>query len=69
MIEEPLTAAGPVRGEAYDRRRFALRQFICTSCGTLVDVQVGLERGSPELRGSADRSAASAPVGKREPVS
>jgi N-methylhydantoinase B len=46
LVASPLTAAGPVRGEAYDRGRFALRQFICMNCGGLVDVQVGLE-GAP----------------------
>lgn len=46
LLATPLSAAGPVRGEAYDTGRFALRQFVCTSCGGLVDVQVGLE-GAP----------------------
>jgi N-methylhydantoinase B len=36
----PLRAAGPVRGEDYDRGRFALRHLCCSACGTLVDVQV-----------------------------
>lgn len=46
LIEARLTAAGPVRGEAYHRGRFALRQLICRGCGTLVDAQVGLD-GAP----------------------
>jgi N-methylhydantoinase B len=46
LIEAPLTAAGPVRGEAYHRGRFALRQFTCRGCGMLVDTQVGLN-GAP----------------------
>jgi N-methylhydantoinase B len=46
LIEAPLTTAGPVRGEAYHRDRFALRQLVCRGCGTLVDVQVGLD-GAP----------------------
>ncbi|WP_424139174.1 hydantoinase B/oxoprolinase family protein [Roseomonas chloroacetimidivorans] len=46
LVEAPLTAAGPVRGEAYHRGRFKLRQFICRSCGNLTDVQVGLD-GAP----------------------
>ena len=41
-----LTQAGPVRGEAYDRGRFKLRQLICRTCGGLADVQVGLD-GAP----------------------
>lgn len=43
LLRTPLTAAGPVRGEAYDRGRFCLRQFVCRGCGGLVDVQVGLD--------------------------
>lgn len=39
-VSAPLRAAGPVRGEDYDRERFALRQLCCSACGTLVDVQV-----------------------------
>jgi hypothetical protein len=35
-----------VRGEAYDRGRFKLRQLICRACGGLADVQVGLD-GAP----------------------
>jgi N-methylhydantoinase B len=46
VVMAPLTAAGPVRGEYYDRGRFVLRQFICRGCGGLVDVQVGLD-GAP----------------------
>ena len=42
----PLTAAGPVRGEDYDRGRFRLRQLCCRACGVLVDVQVAFE-GAP----------------------
>jgi N-methylhydantoinase B len=46
FVVVPLSAAGPVRGEAYDRGRFNLRQFVCRNCGGLVDVQVGLD-GAP----------------------
>ena len=46
FVAAPLWAAGPVRGEAYDSGRFKLRQFVCRSCGGLVDVQVGLD-GAP----------------------
>ena len=42
----PLRAAGPVRGEEYDERRFALRHVCCPQCGGLIDVQVALE-GAP----------------------
>ena len=44
----PLTAAGPVRGEDYDRGRFHIRMLCCLACGVLVDVQVakvGAPRG------------------------
>lgn len=42
----PLCAAGPVRGEAYDRGRFRLRQLMCSNCGALTDAQVALD-GAP----------------------
>jgi N-methylhydantoinase B len=46
LIETHPSSAGPVRGEAYDRGRFKLRQLICQNCGGLTDVQVGLD-GAP----------------------
>jgi len=46
LIEVHPSAAGPVRGEAYDRGRFKMRQFICNNCGGLADVQINLA-GSP----------------------
>lgn len=46
LIEVHPSAAGPVRGEAYDTGRFKLRQFICTNCGGFADVQVNL-KGAP----------------------
>ena len=45
-LAEPLWAAGPARGEDYDRGRFTLRQLICSACGTLVDSHVALA-GAP----------------------
>jgi N-methylhydantoinase B len=42
-FKTPLAAAGPVRGEAYDRGRFSLRQLCCRHCGGLLDVQVALD--------------------------
>jgi len=45
LVRSPLGAAGPVRGQAYDRGRFELRQLVCRGCGGLVDVQVGLDGG------------------------
>lgn len=42
-FSSPLAAAGPVRGEDYDRGRFSLRHLCCGACGALVDVQVALE--------------------------
>ena len=42
-VNAPLNAAGPVRGEDYDRGRFRLRQLCCSACGGLIDVQVALE--------------------------
>ena len=41
--ELPLNAAGPVRGEDYDRGRFELRHLCCAHCAALVDVQVALK--------------------------
>ncbi len=43
----PLAAAGRVRGEDYERRRFALRHLCCSQCGELIDVQVRLD-GAPQ---------------------
>jgi len=42
----PLSAAGAVRGEDYERGRFRLRHLCCPGCGGLVDVQVALD-GAP----------------------
>jgi N-methylhydantoinase B len=39
----PLAAAGGVRGEDYDGKRFALRELCCGNCGSLIDVQVALD--------------------------
>jgi N-methylhydantoinase B len=39
-VLSPLAAAGPVRGEDYDRGRFQIRMLCCLGCGVLVDVQV-----------------------------
>jgi N-methylhydantoinase B len=36
----PLTAAGPNRGEAYDRGRFWLELFYCPGCVTLLECEV-----------------------------
>jgi N-methylhydantoinase B len=36
----PLSAAGAVRGEDYDEKRFDLRHLCCPRCGGLFDVQV-----------------------------
>jgi N-methylhydantoinase B len=46
LVETHPSSAGPVRGEAYDRGRFKLRQLICRACGGVVDAQVGLD-GAP----------------------
>ena len=48
-IDTPLSAAGAVRGEDYDRGRFRLRQFCCRECGTLFDAQVACD-DSPRPR-------------------
>ncbi len=45
-LTDPLSAAGPVRGEDYDRGRFRLRQLCCPGCGGLVDTQVAMD-GAP----------------------
>ena len=45
-VNSSLSAAGPVRGEDYDRGRFHLRQLICPECGGMVDVEVAFE-GAP----------------------
>jgi N-methylhydantoinase B len=48
-FSDPLSSAGAVRGEDYDRGRFKLRHLCCSACGTLIDVQVALE-GAPQPR-------------------
>lgn len=48
----PLTAAGPNRGEAYDRGRFRLELFYCPGCLTLLEAeveQVGAPRATYSL--------------------
>ncbi|MDR7468409.1 MAG: hydantoinase B/oxoprolinase family protein [Armatimonadota bacterium] len=45
--ELPLVAAGPVRGEHYDRGRFFLRALYCPKCWTQVEVHVQLRGGTP----------------------
>ena len=58
-IETPLSAAGAVRGEDYDRGRFRLRQFCCRECGTLFDVQVACgDSPRPQLVFELGRPAA-----------
>jgi len=44
--EAPLTAAGPVRGEHYDRGRFRLRHILCPNCGSALDVHLAYD-GAP----------------------
>lgn len=44
--EAPLTAAGPVRGEDYDRGRFRLRHVLCPNCGSALDVHLAFD-GAP----------------------
>jgi N-methylhydantoinase B len=44
--EAPLTAAGPVRGEDYDRGRFRLRHVLCPNCGSALDVHLAFS-GAP----------------------
>jgi N-methylhydantoinase B len=43
----PLTAAGPNRGEAYDRGRFRLRLFYCPGCLTQLEAEVAAEGAPP----------------------
>jgi hypothetical protein len=42
----PVTAAGPVRGEDYDRGRFGLRLLLCPGCGAAIDAHLAFE-GAP----------------------
>lgn len=42
----PVTAAGPVRGEDYDRGRFGLRLLLCAGCGHAIDAHLAFE-GAP----------------------
>jgi N-methylhydantoinase B len=42
----PLTAAGPHRGEAYDRGRFGLLLFDCPGCATQLEAEV-VQAGAP----------------------
>lgn len=44
--EAPVTRAGPVRGEDYDRGRIFLRLYYCPGCGTQLDVEV-VSPGAP----------------------
>jgi N-methylhydantoinase B len=44
--ELPLNAAGPARGEAYDRGRFFLRVLYCPSCWTQIEAHVQLREGT-----------------------
>jgi N-methylhydantoinase B len=44
--EAPLTAAGPTRGEDYDRGRFRLRHVLCPGCGTALEVHLAFD-GAP----------------------
>lgn len=39
-LREPLTAAGPNRGEAYDRGRFWLECYVCPGCATLLEAEL-----------------------------
>ena len=41
-----LVAAGPVRGEDYDRGRFGLRLLLCPACGAALDTHLAFE-GAP----------------------
>jgi N-methylhydantoinase B len=45
LLESPVTAAGPVRGEDYDRGRIRLRLYFCPGCGRQLDVEVALVGG------------------------
>ncbi|MDR7554346.1 MAG: hydantoinase B/oxoprolinase family protein [Armatimonadota bacterium] len=63
----PLTAAGPVRGESYDRGRFALRALYCPGCWTQVEVHVQLRGGVPRAFRLLTVGAAS-PPGRLLPV-
>jgi N-methylhydantoinase B len=42
----PVTTAGPVRGEDYDRGRFGLRLLLCPGCGAAIDAHLAFE-GAP----------------------
>jgi hypothetical protein len=42
----PVTTAGPVRGEDYDRVRFGLRLLLCPGCGAAIDAHLAFE-GAP----------------------
>jgi N-methylhydantoinase B len=55
---DPLTAAGPNRGEAYDRGRFRLAMYVCPGCATLLDADVVLN-GAPPVRAVVIRLPAS----------
>ncbi|MBI3075910.1 MAG: hydantoinase B/oxoprolinase family protein [Deltaproteobacteria bacterium] len=57
--EAPLSAAGPIRGELYDRGRFVLACWGCPGCGVLLDAGVRL-KGSPEWADMQLRSTARA---------
>jgi hypothetical protein len=42
----PLAAAGPVRGQDYDRGRFGLRLLLCPGCGSAIDAHLAFA-GAP----------------------
>jgi N-methylhydantoinase B len=49
----PVTAAGPVRGEDYERGRFGLRLLLCPACGHALDAHLafaGAPRPSMRIR-------------------
>lgn len=50
---EPLTAAGPNRGEAYDRGRFWLDLYFCPGCAALLEVELA-HPGAPGATHSLD---------------
>ena len=55
-VEGPLAAAGAVRGEDYDERRFSLRKLCCPHCASLIVVQVALDGVSPPARPAAQQT-------------
>ncbi|MFQ5895364.1 MAG: hydantoinase B/oxoprolinase family protein [Nitrospinota bacterium] len=58
--DAPLSRAGPVMGQLYDRGRFVLRLYYCPGCLALLECEV-LRRGDPPVGSQLARARAGMP--------